>query len=150
MGTFDPSTFLDVTINEANSTSSTPVPEGEYTAVAGEPAIREWRSQAKGTSGLALDIPWTIDDSRVKEITGRDTNVVKQGLMLDTTESGALATGKGQNVGLGRLREALDLNSPGKPFSFRMIQGQVARVSVKHRVDGDQIFADVKGVARLT
>jgi hypothetical protein len=153
MGIFDPSTFLDATINEANSTVSTPCPEGEYAAIAGEPVIRQWTSKDGTKSGLALDINWEIDGgsySAVKAAVGRDKVFVRQGIMLDTNAQGGLDTGKGMNVGLGKLREAVRLNKAGQPFSFRMLQGQVAKVSVKHRIDGEQIFADVKAVASLS
>lgn len=150
MGTFDPATFLDSTIDAPNSTSSTPCPEGDFTAVAGEPIVRPWTSKKDGSSGLALDIVWEVDDARAREVTGRDKVQVKQGIMLDLTPSGTLDTGKGANVALGRLREAIGKNTPGQPFNFRMITGCVARIAVKHRQgDGDTIYADVKGVARV-
>lgn len=152
MGTFDPSAFLDATVNDANSTVSTPCPEGEYTAVAQEPVIRQWVSKDGMKSGVAVDINWEVDAGGypdVKEATGRDKVFVKQGLMLDTLPNGGLDMGKGMNVGLGRLREALGLNVAGKPFSFRQVAGQVAKISVKHRVDGDQVYADVKAVVKL-
>lgn len=148
MGTFNPDTFLDINVTEANSIESTPVPEGEYLAMAGEPKIRQWNSKDGTKSGLALDIPWTIDSPSPKEYTGRDTNVVMQGLMLDLNEGGGLDTGKGMNVGLGRLREAVGLNTPGKPFNFRQIQGQLAKITIKHRLVEDARFADVKGVTK--
>lgn len=149
MGTFDPATFLDINVNEANDTVSTPVPEGEYNAIAGEPKVRQWTSKDGTKSGLALDIPWTIDSGypEIKAATGRDVNIVTQGLMLDLNESGNLDTGKGRNVGLGKLREAAGLNTPGKPFNFRMLTGRMAKISIKHRMVEDQVFADVKGVA---
>jgi hypothetical protein len=70
--------------------------------------------------------------------------------MLDLNESGTgMDTGKGKNVTLGRLREALGLNQPGTPFSFRQLIGRAAKISVTQRVDGDQIYNDVKGVVKL-
>ena len=149
MGTFDPSSFLDITVTDANSTQSIPVPVGEYPAVASEPEVRQWNSRDGTKSGLALDITWEIDDAGVKQTLGRDKVTVRQGIMLDLNESGGLDTGKGRNVNLGRLREALDLNRAGAPFNFRMIAGRAAKVKIEHRVDGENIYADVKGVARL-
>lgn len=151
MGIFDPTSFLDASINEANSTVSTPVPEGEYTAVvAGDPEVRQWTSKKDPSkSGLALDITWDIDDPGVKAALGRDKVTVRQGIMLDLNDSGGLDTGKGRNVSLGRLREAVGLNEAGKPFNFRMLAGRVAKVKVSHRVEGDAVYAEVKGVARL-
>jgi hypothetical protein len=74
---------------------------------------------------------------------------VSQSLMLDMTESGALAVGTNKNVNLGRLREALGQNVSGRPWSPNMLQGQVARISVKHRLWEDKTFAEVKGVVKL-
>jgi hypothetical protein len=73
---------------------------------------------------------------------------VPQDVMLDLTDSGQLDMAKGRNVRLGRLREALDLNAPGRPFSFAMIQGRMAKVKVGHRVDGEDIYAEVRANAR--
>lgn len=150
MGIFDPATFMDQGINDANSTVTVPVPAGEYVAVASLPVIREWTSKDGTKSGIAVDINWAIDDAGVKAELGRDKVVAKQGIMLDLNAAGAIDTGKGMNVALGRLREALGLNTPGQPFSFRQVEGQVAKIRVEHRIDGEQTFADVKGVTRVS
>lgn len=147
---FNPEQFLDQQFTEANDTKLVPVPVGEYTAIAGEVKCRQWQSKADPSkSGLTLDITWEIDDPAVKELLGRDKVTVRQGIMLDLTESGTMDMGKGRNVGLGRLREALNLNQPGQAFSFSMIPGRLAKVSVTHRIDGENIYAEVKSVARL-
>jgi len=147
---FNPDQFLDTQVTESNDTKTIPVPVGEYTAVVEEVKCRQWQSkQDPSKSGLTLDITWMVDDSAVKELLGRDKVTVKQGIMLDLTESGGLDMGKGRNVGLGRLREATNLNAPGQPFSFSMLAGRVAKVNVSHRIDGENIYAEVKGVAKL-
>lgn len=148
---FNPEQFLDMQVTESNDTKLIPVPVGEYTAVAEKVAVRQWTSKKDPSqSGLTLEIVWDIDDPAVKELLGRDKVSVKQGVMLDLTEGGTLDMGKGKNVGLGRLREAIDLNAPGTPFAFTMIPGRLAKVSVSHRVDGENIYSEVKGVARLS
>lgn len=147
---FNPDQFLDMQITEANDTKLTPVPVGEYGAIIEDVKCRQWQSkQDPSKSGLTLDITWSIDDPAVKELLGRDKVTVRQGVMLDLTESGGLDMGKGRNVGLGRLREAVGLNTPGQPFSFSMLVGRVAKVSVSHRIDGENIYAEVKGVTKL-
>ena len=149
-GQFDPNTFLDMTMTDANSTVSTPVPEGEYIGIiSGDPEVRTWQGRKDPTkSGLALDITWDVDDAAVKALLQRDRITVKQGIMLDLNEGGGLDTGKGRNVSLGRLRDAVGLNQSGQPFNFRMLAGKVAKIAIKHRIDGDAIYAEVKGVAR--
>jgi hypothetical protein len=146
---FDPSQFLDIQLTETNDTKVTPVPEGEYTAVVKEITSRTWSSKSDPTkSGVTLDLIWSLDDSNVRQLLGRDEVTVKQGVMLDLTDAGGLDMGKGRNVGLGRLREAFDLNKPGVPFSPSMFAGRVAKVSVKHRIVDENIYAEVKGVAK--
>jgi hypothetical protein len=148
-GTFDPATFLDMQVTDAMSTAPVPIDIGEYPAVIEKVDIRPWTSKDGTKNGLALDITWDIDDAGQKSKLGRDKVSVRQGLMLDLNDSGGLDTGKGRNVGLGRLREALGLNQAGAPFSFRNLVGQVAKISVIQRPDGDQIYNDVKGVVKL-
>ena len=147
---FNPDQFLDMTITDSNSTQTVPVPVGEYTALVSDVKCRQWQSKADPSkSGLTLDVTWEVDDAAVKQLLGRDKVTVKQGIMLDLTEAGGLDMGKGRNIGLGRLREALNLNAPGQPFSFSMVAGRIAKVSVSHRIDGENIYAEVKGVAKL-
>ncbi len=84
----------------------------------------------------------------MKEFLGRDNVTVRQSIMLDTDESGRLDIGRGKNVSLGRLREAVNKNNPGDAFSFSMLPGLSARVSVSHREYNGDVFAGVSAVAR--
>jgi len=149
MSTFNPEQFLDQQIEGTNDTTVVPIPVGEYIAVASGVKCRPWQSKDGQQSGLALDITWDVDDQSVKEFLGRDKVTCKQGIMLDLTETGGLDMGKGRNIGLGRLREALGMNAPGQPFSFSMIPGRAARVKISHRISGEEIFAEVKQVAAV-
>lgn len=147
---FDPNSFLDMQVSESNDTKVIPVPVGEYTAVISKVDCRTWQSKKDPSmSGLTLDVTYDIDDQNVKSLLGRDKITVRQGIMLDLSESGGLDMGKGKNIGLGRLREATDLNVQGQPFSFNMLAGRVAKVAVSHRIDGENIFAEVKTVAHI-
>lgn len=147
---FNPEQFLDMTVTDSNDTKTIPVPVGEYIAIIEDVKCRQWQSKKDPSmSGLTLDIQWSLDDATVKELLGRDKITVKQGIMLDMTDSGGLDMGKGRNVGLGRLRDALGLNTPGQPFSFSMLSGRVGKVKVEHRIDGENLYAEVKGVAKV-
>lgn len=150
MSAFDVEAFMSSATTEANSTRSEPVPEGEYTAIAHisddpqNPAVRTTMS-----GKVVLDVHWSIDDAGVKEVTGRDDPQVRQSIFLDIDANGRLDVSKGKNLQLGRLREALGLNTPGIPFKFADISGKVARVLVKHRLDAEgTTWADVKGVTK--
>jgi hypothetical protein len=147
MTTFNPADFLNQTFDEANSTVSVPVPEGEFLAIADKVDLNTWQKRDGSASGLKLDIVWDIQDAELLAMLDRPKATSRQSIMLDLTETGQLDFGKGKNVQLGRLRAALDLNEPGKPFSFPMITGRMGKVSIKHRIDGDQIYSEVKAVA---
>lgn len=151
---FDVQSFIDSTVTESNSTVSTPVPEGEFTAIVDKVDARTWTSKKDPSkSGVTLDITWLIDDQSVKEALGRDKVSVRQGIMLDLNEAGTgLDMGKGKNVQLGKLRQATGLNNPGQAFAFSMLTGRMAKVVVKQRVDEDdpeKIYSEVKAVAPI-
>lgn len=146
---FDPQAFLDSSISEAHDTKVIPCPTGEYMGIISKVLPRQWTSKDGTSSGIAIDIFWMVEDESVKELLGRPEVVVKQGIMLDTTTSGGLDTSRGKNVGLGRLREALEMNEPGAPFSFGMLPGRAGKINVTHRISGEDTFAEVKGVAKL-
>lgn len=148
--TFDPQTFLNTQYDETLDTKSIPCPVGEYPAIADKIDVRKWAAKDGSSSGLKLVILWDIQDESVKEFIGRDKVLVPQEQMLDLTESGALDTSKGHNIGLGRIREALDLNTPGEPFAFGMITGRMAKVSVTHRPVGEDLFHEIKRIAKIS
>lgn len=151
---FDVNAFLDQTSTEANSTVVIPVPVGEYTAIAESVTPRPWTSKDDPTkSGVTLEVLWSIDDQEVKTLLGREKVTVKQGVMLDLTADGSgLDYSKGRNVSLGRLREAIGLNTPGQPFAPSMIPGRMAKVRVDHRADKNDpsvLYAEVRAVTKL-
>ena len=156
MSSFDPSTFLDVQVTGANDTKIIPIPVGEYLAVTSDVEIKTWQSQDDATkSGVKLVVMMEVDPEArtptgqtVKEVTGRDKNTVKTDIFLDTMPGGGLDMGKGKNVQLGRLREALGLNDPSQAFSFRQIPGRPIKVMLKHREYKGDMYAEVAGVAK--
>lgn len=147
---FDPATFLNTTVEEVNDTKIVPCPAGEYLALADKIDIKTWSTKDGSRSGVKLDVLWDIQDDNVKALLGRDKVTVGQTVMLDTSDSGTLDMGKGKNIGLGRLREALELNVNGQPFSFPMITGRLAKVMVTHRIDGEDIYAEIRRVAKAS
>lgn len=150
MSTFDVNAFQNAQFDEASSTTYTPVPEGEFNAVIDK---QEIRTTSKGN--VILDLTWKIDDATVAAETGMDNPSVRQSIFLDVSESGSLEFGKGKNVNLGRLREALGQNQSGQPWSFGHLLGQVAKVRVKHRIvrddtsGEDRTYTDIAGVTKV-
>ena len=145
---FDPNTFLNTSYTDTNDTKVIPVPAGEYQALAETVDIKPWASRDGSSSGVKLEIVWDILDDNVKALLGRDTVKVTQQQMLDLTETGGLDFSKGKNIGLGRIREALDMNTPGQSFSFGAIQGRLAKVAVSHRISGEDVYAEIKKIAK--
>ena len=129
---FDPQSFLDATVTSSNDTKITPVPVGEYMGVIDKVEPRQWQSKDGTKTGISLDVTWLVEDSGVKEFLGRPTVTIRQGVMLDINAQGGLDTASGKNIGLGRLREAVGKNEAGQPFSFNMLPGLSAKISVSH------------------
>lgn len=140
---FNPDTFMNTTTTDALSTTYTPVPEGEWNAVVKEIKPR----QAK--EAIILDVLWAVEEPEVIQATGMKVPIVRQSIFLDMTESGGLDIGKGKNIGLGKLREALGQNQKGQAWAPGNMLGGVAKIRVAHRMYEDTIQADVKGVTAL-
>jgi len=141
---FDADTFLSGTVEGEMSTDFVPIPEGEYAAFIKGVAARSTSSD-KGEY-VILDVTWAVDDGEVAKTVGIDNPTVRQSIFLDVTENGGLDLSKGKNIQLGRLRDAVGQNDGG-PWAPSMLEGQVGRIRVAHRIYEDRIFAEVKGVA---
>lgn len=146
MSTFDPDTFMSMTSSEANSTKVEPVPEGEYLAIIEGLRLRQVNDR------YPLDVTYLITDPDLQSALGRDKITVRQTLWLDMTPNNTLDHSKGKNVGLGKLRAALDMNTPGKPFSVGMLQGAgPLRIEVKHspdKNDPENVYSNVVKVGK--
>lgn len=149
---FDPATLLNTEILGANATEIMPCPVGDWEAILYKVSLTPWRSNDGSKSGGKLVNEWHIQDPSVKELLSRDVVIVRQDIMLDLTATGGLDMGKGMNVSLGRLREALGMNDPNRPFRFSDLEGRMARVRVSHRpyTDGtDRVASEIREVAKL-
>jgi hypothetical protein len=152
---FNPEQFLGAQFNEANSTELLPIPEGEYIAVSDPVGLESFKQfdikkgDRAGQKGMMLILKWNINDEngQLKEHLGRAPQA-RQSVMLDMGQGGTLEFGKGRNVGLGRVREALGQNLTGKPWAFSMLGGAVAKIKVKHRIDGGNTYAEVTEVTK--
>ena len=147
--TFDPQSFLDATTTEA--ATAWVCPPGEYSPALIEPGtveLKSWASRDGSKSGWKLSLKWNIQDPNLLSKTeGRDRIIVKQDVMLETDGSGAPRMDSG--FALRNLREAVGLNAPGKPFSLRMLEGQMAKVRVKNVPYNGDVLAEVDAVTRM-
>lgn len=150
---FDKNQFLGGTTTEAGSTEYTPIPENEngYAALVEKVDVRQ--EQVKGESATILDLTWNLQDNdgSIEAATGLKKNTIRQSFFLDLTPSNGLDMGKGKNVALNKVRDALGQNVPGQPWSPMMMVGKFAIVKVKHTMSdkGDgRIYANVGQVIK--
>ena len=145
---FDPETIMDVELDGSNSTQVIPVPEkDDYIGlIKDEKSIipNKFYNTETGKTSYSLDIVWHLDDEDAKAVTGKEEPTVRQKIWLDVTPDGKIDMSEGKNVGLGRLREAIGKNEGA--FSFRDLVGQIAQLRVKHRMNGEDTYAEVRGV----
>jgi len=143
---FDPDTLMASATAEVGSTKFEPVPPGEYLAQIDTVAVRVPKDNP------CLDVNYNLLDDALRATIGREKVVVRQTVWLDLNASGGLDMGKGKNIGLNRIREALDLNKPGQPFSMNQLKGAgPLRVTVTNRPDKDDpttIYNDIKTVGK--
>jgi hypothetical protein len=148
MSTFDPELFLSQTFDGAMSTQVEQCPAGEYTAVVDDITVEQFQGKKDPSKVYTkLTVRWAIDDPLVKESLGRDKVTVRQQLFLDIGPNG-LDTGRGKNVSLGRLREAVGQNGPGA-WSMGNLKGAVAKIKVEHEMVGNEPQASVTGATHL-
>jgi hypothetical protein len=145
---FDPDVFMQQQTDESNSTVFTPVPPDEYMAVISD--VQAKMTKTKQGERPVLNVKYEIDSQAVREETGMEKPFVQQTIWLDLTETGMLDTGKGKNVQLGKLREAVGQNQHGRPWAPAMLLGQVVKIVTKLRDNPDnpeQKYSDVSAVA---
>jgi hypothetical protein len=148
---FDPATFLDATLPGANSTKFEVIPAGTYRAFISDLEFKNGTVQKEGENygkpWYSLSIKWQLEDEGLKAQLGRPTITAYQSLMLDVTSEG-LDMGKGKNVRLGKLREAIGLNSG--PVQFSAFKGRPATVQVTHDTYKGELVAQVTSVAKAS
>lgn len=149
---FDPTSFLDQSVTGSNATAFIPHPAGDFPAIITKVTPRQMDSkQNPGTMQTLVDVTYETDDANAREVTGLPKPTVRQSIFLDLNDAGKLDMSKGRNVQLGRLREALGLNDPDKPFSFNSLIGQPCVVKVVHNPskDGRETYANVDSVGKI-
>lgn len=128
---FDPETFLSsANVDQPLSTRSTPVPEGTFRGQVDRLGARQILTKKQETRTI-LEVYWDVLDDAVRTELEREKVTVRQDVWLDLDENGRLDQGKGKNVDLGRLREAVGMNEQtGNPFDG--LKGLMATISVVH------------------
>ena len=140
--TFDPEALAQQSVEGEMSTSMVPCPEGEYDAIVDSYKMKTVNT--KSGERVVCDVFYQVLDADAIKETDRDPLKVRGALWLDLLEDGSgLDLGSGKNIGLGLLREALGQNGAG-PWQFDDLVGQQLKILVNHRIDGDNIYDEVK------
>lgn len=154
MNTFDPDAFVNSQVEDNLSTEYPKLEEGEYHAVIEKVEAKNIeikRGERAGEMMPLLEVQYKVsdemNDGRVQQSVGRSEHTVTAGFPLDITESGTLATGKGKNIRLGRLRDAVAQNKPGQPWAPSHLIGNPVLINVKHDLQGDAVYERVTGWA---
>jgi hypothetical protein len=151
---FNPDDFKGGTTTEQGSTVVVPCPVGEYVAKIEKVDFRQNAGVKDPTKVYTFgDLTYEIDSDEVRRICERDKVTVRQSIIIDVTPDGkGFDMGKGKNVGLNRVREAVGQNVAGQPWSPTMLEGKICKVRVKHRPDENDPtiqYAEVAAVAKL-
>lgn len=145
---FDPTVYSQMTFNQKASTESFPVPVGEHVCTIEKTELAAWENKDKTNGGLKVQFTLVCEDSdkAIFNVTGRDKNTLRYEFILDMTEDGkGLDFGKGKNIRLGRLQEAVGI-AEGQPWSFDSFTGRRLIAKVKHEPYKEMLLAQVESV----
>lgn len=151
---FNPEQFNHITVEAEGSVVALPIPVGEYPAMIEKVAFDQWQSKKDPSlNGMKMIVTWNISDPALLTLMDRPKVTCRQQIMLDLTESDppGFDMGKGKNVTLNQVRAAVGQNTP-RAWAPSMLEGQAAKVVIKHRQDPDdpnKIFSEVGAVTAL-
>jgi hypothetical protein len=134
MAEFNLDAFKNATFSGAMETHFTPPPADLYKGSILEIDLSQNQGKKDPSKMVSvLKLTWELEDptGKVKEITGQDSSRAYQDVFLDLGPDGKLLGGKGRNIGLGALREAIGQNADGKPWAPSMLVGAKATIKVE-------------------
>lgn len=153
---FDPNVFLDAQTTEVNE-KRPPLPaenpateDGLYLAVIGEIKTASGqieKGERAGQPWVSMLVPLRIQvPSEVQALGISPELTLTDRVFLDLTPQGALDNSKGKNRQQRIYREACDMNKPGEPFAWRMLQGRTVKVKLTHELYDGNIQERIAGV----
>ena len=137
---------MDAVVDQPN-VKRPPIEEGDYLATVGE--VKPNSGEKDGRAWVQMILPLQVDvppDQQAK--VGADKITLSDRVFLDVTEQGTLDISVGKNRGMRQYRDATDLNKPGDTFSWRMLQGRMVKVKIKHELYEGEVQERIAGVAK--
>lgn len=143
--TFDPSAFINSTIDSPLDTEFFQLPEGDYEATVDNFSQEEGKetfkplskndepilSKATGQQLVTFNPSFVITND--KRLAGRDQYTVRGQGFIDFDDAGRIDTSRGRNVLMGMLRNACGINAPGIPLDQAV--GKRVMIHVYHEAD---------------
>lgn len=121
--TFNPELFESQTVEHAHDTEWTKVPPGEYVAFIKDYNIRQFDPKDGSDMVYYMDVIYTVPDERLQEELQLDEVTIRGSTRLDLGPNLEILSGRNKNVGLGQIRNAVNQNKSGEPWSPRMLRG---------------------------
>lgn len=149
MSVFNPEEFLNQVIPDVLETKYVNPDDGEYQMFIGD-EDRDIALRSVKDGGIALDIYFEIHDEAVRQRLNRNkVKVRSKGIFLELDSNGKLLTGVNRNVFLGKIREAVGQNVPGKKIRDLKGAGPLLGTVRSRRDPNDEtkIYVEVVDVA---
>lgn len=122
---FDAKAFMDASTKAPLSTSIEVCPEGTFPFIidTDDNAVQFRSGTTDKGEWVRFEVTAVCQDEGVRAKLGRDRVTARFGGFVDIDpKTGNLDTGKGKNVALGQLRDALGQNTD-KPWNWNMLKG---------------------------
>jgi hypothetical protein len=140
--TFNADAFLSQAVEGKSSIQPLLLPEGDYGPCYIDSPITEKNFQVvkverdgQQVDQVILRLFWIVQDEAARRVARRDKVTVRQDVWLDFEPSGALSMKEGDNIGLGRVREAVGQNDSGPWAPSHLGGAGPARIHIRHRKD---------------
>lgn len=155
---FNADDFLNSALATPLSTEFQVIPEGDHPFLLdADPEMlkpREVKFNDKQTgepkSFFQLELTAVCQSDKVRADMGRDRVTCRMRVNLDLDSSGRLDGGKGKNVALGRLFEAVGKNRPGVTIKDLLGAGPfIGRVKHTRSEKDGRVYADISNVAPI-
>lgn len=153
---FDPNVFLDAQTTEVNEKRPTlpaenPAAEdGLYLAMIGEIKTATGmieKGDRAGQPWVSMLVPLRLQLPAEVQALGLNPELtITDRVFLDLTPQGALDNSKGKNRQQRVYRDACDMNRPGEPFAWRMLQGRTVKVKLTHELYDGNIQERIAGI----
>lgn len=147
MSAFDINNLYSQEITEV-SQKRPPIAVGDYTAILDKPTPAT--GESKGRTWVAMDILVQVQvPADQQPILGTEVIKLTHRVFLDLNEAGQPDLTPGKNTAFRLFREALDMNSAGKPFSWSKVPGHLVTVKISHDEYQGNIQEKITGIAKI-